>query len=395
MATYPLATLAPTIDSTGISSPPYNDIYLSLLASFRSIYGEDIYVEPDSQDGQWIAVLAQAIYESNQAAVACFLAFSPTYSQGAALSSLVKLNGITRNTATKSTAVGEVVGVAGTTINAGVVQDPDGNLWNLPNPTTIPISGSIFVTITAQKDGSLSAPIGTIVKIYNPQFGWQSFENTSAAVAGASVQTDSELRLRRELSTATPALSIKEAITGAIANVTGVIRSYVYENDTGSTDANGIPSHSLSAVVLGGSSTDIAEAIAKRKTPGAQTYGSTTVTVYDKYGLGTEINYFVLALTNIYFAVTIKALPGYVASTGVAIQQALTDFCNSLSIGEDVYLTQAQAIASLQGQAIGKTFYITEFKLGFSASPSGTSNLTIAFNAAANCANGNTGITVT
>lgn len=393
--TYPLATLAPTIDATGISSPSYNDIYQSLLASFKGIYGNDIYVEADSQDGQWIAVLAQAIYESNQAAVACFLAFSPTYSQGTALSSLVKLNGISRNIATNSAAVGTVTGQAGTVITGGVVQDANKNLWSLPSTVIIPVGGTVNVTVTAQQQGNIAAPIGTITTIYNPQLGWQSFSNTSAASPGAAVELDAQLRVRRAASTAAPALSIKGAITAAVANVSGITRSIVYENDTGSTDANGIPAHSICVVTLGGTSADIAAAIEKRKTPGAQTYGSTSVIVYDQHGLATTINFFILTIVPVYFAVTIKALSGYVASTGVAIQQALTDFVNGLGIGDDVYSTQAQAIAALQNTGLGKTFYLTDFRLGLAASPTGTSNLTIAFNAAASCAVGNVGITVT
>lgn len=396
MATsYPLATLAPTIDATGISAPSYNDVYQSLLASFKNIYGNDIYVEPDSQDGQWLAVLAQAIYESNQAAVTCFLAFSPTYSQGTHLSDLVRLNGISRNIATNSTALGTAVGVAGTIIVSGVVQDADGNLWNLPASVTIPLTGSIDVTVTAQAAGNLAAPIGSITKIYNPQLGWQSFSNTVEATVGAAVEQDATLRVRQGMSVATPALTIVEAISGAVANVSGVMRSFVYENDTGVTDANGIPAHSVSVVALGGNSADIAAAIAKRKTPGAQTYGSTTVVVYDRYGLATPINYFILALVPIYFSVTVKALAGWVATTPAEIKTALAAFVNSLKIGEDVYLSQSMASAGLIGTTLGSTFYISDFKLGTTPAPSGTSNLAILFNQAASADIENINITVT
>lgn len=392
---YPLATLAPTINSAGISAPLYEDVYLSLIASFKSIYGDDIYITPDSQDGQWLAVLAQAIHESNQSAITCFLAFSPTYAQGAPLSSLVKLNGIARKSSSHSTAQGTVTGTVGTIISGGIVQDADNKLWSLPSPVTIPVGGSLSLTVTAQKEGSISATIGSITKIFNPQYGWQTFTNTSAAVVGAAVETDAALRTRQGQSVAIPALTIKGAITAAVANVAGVTRYITYENDTGSTDTNGIPAHSLSVVVLGGVSTDIAAAIALRKTPGAQTYGSTSVTVYDRYGLASTMNYFIMALVPIYFAVTIKALPGYVATTGAAIQQALADFVNGLDIGEDVYIAQASGVASLITLGIGQTFYITDIRQGLAASPTGTTNLVIAFNAAASCAVGNVGMTVT
>ena len=395
MATYPLATLAPTIDLTGISTPSYNDIYQSLIASFQQVYGSGIYISVDSQDGQWLAILARAIYDTNQAAVAVFQAFSPTYAQGAGLASLVKINGLTIAVPTNSTAVGTAVGTAGTIISNGVVQDASNNLWNLPPSVTIPIGGSVAVTVTAQNKGSVMALAGTINKIYNPQYGWQTFVSTTDATIGNPSESDTTLRLRQSVSTALPSLGIRDSIYAAIGNVIGVTRWTVYENDTGSTDANGVPSHSISCIIAGGSTTDIANAIGGRKLPGGQTYGTTVTTYFDIYGLPTYINYFVLANIQVYFAVTIKALIGYVSTTGTSLIQALVNFVNGLSIGEDVYLSQSQAIASFIASPLGQTFYISDFRLGFAAAPVGTANLVINFNQAAVCAVANVTLTVT
>lgn len=385
----------PTITAAGISAPTYNDIYQYLIGRFQAIYGEDIYIEPDSQDGQWIAELALAIYNSNAVAVDVFNSFSPAYSQGAQLSALVQLNGIARKVPTRSTAVGQVGGVIGTVITGGVVADTGGNLWDLPASVTIGGSGLETVTVTAQTDGNLTAPIGTITRIYNPQLGWQTFTNTVAAVAGDPVETDAELRQRRAQSVATPSQSIKAGIYAAVANISGVQRLMVYENDTNATDGDGIPAHSICVVAEGGDSTEIATAINNRKSPGVQTYGGTTVSVTDRYGLVTEINFDSLAPTDVYFDITIKALPGYVSTIGDAMKTALADFVNALDIGEDVYVSQASAATSLSGTANGQTFYISDFKLGTSPSPVGTGNIAIAFNAAAICDTANIDITVT
>ena len=43
---------------------------------------------------------------------------------------------------------------------------------------------------------------------------------------------------RQSVSTAIPALSVLDAILGAIRNVIGVSRAWIYENDTGPDDAN-------------------------------------------------------------------------------------------------------------------------------------------------------------
>ena len=391
--TYPLATLGPTISSTGISAPLFNDIYNSLIATFQGIYGSDIYVDPDSQDGQWIAAIASAINDCNQAAISVFQSFSPSYSQGTNLSSLVKINGMQRLAPTNSQAVGNVGGTVGTVILNGVVKDVNGNMWGLPPSVTIGISGSTTVTVTAQAPGSIAAGIGQINTIYNPQSGWQTFTNTAAATVGNPLETDGALRIRQSNSTAIPARSIIDAIAANVANVPGVGRSYIYENATGATDSNGVPAHSIAPIVEGGSVTLIGQAIALEKPPGIQTYGTTQYISVDQVGLPTTINFFELMEVPIYYAVTIQPLNGYVSTTGVALMNALAAFTAALGIGEDVYASQASAVASLGG-SLGATFYISTFYLGTSASPTGTGNVTIAYNAAASCTAANIQLSV-
>lgn len=395
MSTYPLATLAPTVSNAGISAPQYADIYQSLIATFQNIYGSDIYIAPDSQDGQFLAVIAAAINDSNQAMIAVFQGYSPSYAQGVGLSNQVKLNGLIRSIATNSSAVGVVTGVVGTIITNGVVQDANSNLWNLPASVTIPVGGSITVTVTAQQAGAISATIGTINQIYNPQVGWQTFSNTSAAIVGQPTETDAELRIRQAGSVATPALAVRDAIYAAIGAVNGVNRFTVYENPTAATDANGVPAHAIACVVEGGSVADITAAIFKRKPPGIQTFGTTSYVQTSPLGLTSTINYFVLGEINIYFAVTIKALTGYVSTTTTEIINALVNYVKTLTVGESVYVSQVQAIASMIGLPEGQTFYITDFRLDTSASPTGTSNIPIAYNEGANCQASNITVTVT
>ena len=94
---YPLSTLGCTIRSVGISAPAYSDILASLTASAQSIFGSDIYLAPDSQDGELLAIFAKAIQDTNNATIAAYQAYSPTYAQGTGLSSVIKINGIARD----------------------------------------------------------------------------------------------------------------------------------------------------------------------------------------------------------------------------------------------------------------------------------------------------------
>src|SRR5260364_341470 len=72
----------------------------------------------------------------------------------------------------------------------------------------------------------------------------------------------------------------------------GVRRYSAYENDTDTTDGNGLPSHSIALVVEGGDAERIAQAIAAKKTPGAGTYGTTTTLIHDRYGIEHPIRFF-------------------------------------------------------------------------------------------------------
>ncbi len=55
-----MATLAPQITAAGITSPDYSDILAELQDGYYSIYGSDAVLTSDSQDGQLLAIFAQA-----------------------------------------------------------------------------------------------------------------------------------------------------------------------------------------------------------------------------------------------------------------------------------------------------------------------------------------------
>ena len=118
--------LSATVTAQGISAPDYQTILDTLTSYFRQIYGSDAYLEPDSKDGQMVALVALAVHDANNTAIEIYNSFSPTTAQAAALSSNVKINGITRKVATNSTADLLLTGTAGTTITNGSARDKNG-----------------------------------------------------------------------------------------------------------------------------------------------------------------------------------------------------------------------------------------------------------------------------
>jgi uncharacterized phage protein gp47/JayE len=390
-----ITTTAPTITAAGISAPSYGDVLAFLQAQYRSIYGADIYLEADSQDGQFLAVLAVAINDANAAAIAIYNSFSPSTGQGSALSSNVKINGIAREVPTYSTVDLLITGQAFATITNGVAVDANKARWSLPASVTIPSGGSITVTATCQTVGEVAAPSGTVTGIATPTLGWQSVTNASASVAGAPVESDASLRFRQSISTAIPSLTVMDGIVGAVAGVSGVTRYAAIENDTGSTDANGIPAHSISMIVEGGDSMAVATAIAAKKPPGTPTYGTTSETVIDTYGNVIPINFYRPTEVPIGSAITVKALPGYNSDIGAQIVAAVAAYINALLIGDDVILTRLYLPANLSGSANSLTFEITSLAIAATPTTPTSAGVVIAFNEVASCAISDIVLTVT
>lgn len=378
-------TLSAQVTAAGIVAPSFEDVLTGLRASFRAIYGNDAYIAPDSQDGQFIALIAAAIHDNNMAMVDVYNAFSPTYAQGAALSRQVKINGLSRLVPSYSTAVGNVVGTVGTTIAGGVVEDATGNRWNVPT-VTIPPAGQIALTVTAQQPGAIAAPAGTISKIVTPQLGWQSFTSTADAAPGAPVESDAALRQRQIVSTSLPAQTPLGALLGALRNLTGVTRAQVYENPTNTADANGLPAWSIACVVEGGAASDIAKTIGQKKTPGAATHGSATQTYTDpQTGIPYSIKYYPLSYSTIKTVVNIKALSGYSSTSVAAIKSAIVAYLNALAIGQQVQFSRLYAPAYLNGAAASATFEVIGLTIALGAGSAGTADITIPFNSAASC----------
>lgn len=400
MTTYPLPTLGPTITAAGITVPAYEDILASKQAQYRAIYGLDIDLASDTQDGQFLAIESQAIFDTNDAIVTVFNGFSPTNAQGANLSSLVKINGLQREAASFSTTPLDIVGQAGTIIVSGIVVDDFGNQWTLPPNVVIPDGGAITETGTCAVPGAILPQPGTITGIVTIQPGWQTVNNPSDATLGAPVETDATLRQRQTVSTSQPAQTPLQSILAAVANIPGVERYAIYQNDTNTTDANTLPPHSISIIDGGGDVVDVATAIASKKSPGTATYGTTSEIVIDPSGVPNTIRFYVLDTLTAYFILGVHPLSGYLATTGQLAINAVAAALSTLLIGETAYVNKLFAPANLSGDAalsvaggltqqqldvLSLTYNVTYIYLGTAPAPGSQVDIVVAFNQQANC----------
>lgn len=336
-----MAYFAPYIDTSGLHIPGYTDIVDDLVSEAKRIFGDDIYLENDSMDYEYISVIALKMYDTLSSVMYAYNSRSPVTAVGSGLDTVVKINGLKRKSASYSTCVVTITGTPQTVIKAGEVQDIAGNNWKLPENITIPASGELDTTAVCTTIGAITALIGDINKIATPQLGWMSVTNKVKAVEGQPVETDAELRERQAASTALPSQTLLEGTIAGIIAVEGVTRQRIYENDTNDnsiTDNNpyGLPAHSITAVVEGGTDENVAEQIYLRKGIGCYTNGTTEVEVINKYDITTPIRFYRPTYIPIYVTVNIKKYTGYTDNIPNIIKNNIIDYLNSLNIGDDL-----------------------------------------------------------
>ena len=388
--------LSATVNAQGISAPDYQTILSTITGYFQQIYGTDAYIDPDSKDGQMISLYALGIHDANNTAIQVYNSFSPSTAMSDALTRNVKINGIGRNGETRSVVDLVCIDTAGQTITNGSVRDANNIIWNLPTSVTIQPGGQVTVTAMCATAGAVAAMPGTINQINTPTRGWTSVTNPSAATVGTAVEQDSALRIRQSQSVALPSLTPFAALDGAIANVAGVTRHKLYENDTGSQDANGLPPHSVAAIVDGGDVTTVAQTIVGKKGQGVSTFGSTSVVVPDYWGNPHTIYFSRPSPVPVFVAITLKVFTGYTTQVGNDIKTAIVGYINSLSIGDDVLLSRVYSPANLGVMSGGESRYydINSLQIGRSAAGVAAANIVTAYNEAVTCSVDNIVITV-
>lgn len=323
-----------TIDQTGAHRPDFATILSYFTSGYATIYGSDIELGSDTEDGELLGLFATAVDDCNQEAISAYSAYSPATAQGSGLASNVKINGLKKFVPSNSTIPVSVGGTANLTILNGLMNDDAGNQWTLPSSVTIPSVGAITVTATCLTPGAIQLASASPLTPVNPTRGWQTVTAVADATPGAPAELDAQLRIRQSLSTALPSSTMLDGIQAAILSVPGVVTASfrLYENDGDALDVNGVPGHSIAAVVEGGDATAIAEAIQGSKFA-AGTFGTTSETIIDAIGVSHVINFFFLAKPPITWVVNLTPGPQFSTNTIALIQASMAGWTNQVGRG--------------------------------------------------------------
>ena len=153
---------------------------------------------------------------------------------------------------------------------------------NLPDDFII-YSGK-SATFTADSVGVQTCEVGELDNIPTTVQGWDMVRNYVAGVPGTSIETDAELRIRRDQAVrAIKSTGTDPAIEAHLQNdVTGVTAARVFSNRTMLEDSDGRPPKSFEALVVGGTDHDVAMCIWKNMPSGIQPYGNTSEIIIDE-----------------------------------------------------------------------------------------------------------------
>lgn len=181
-----------------------------------------------------------------------------------------------------------------------------------------------------------------------------------------------------------------DGIVGAIADIDGVTQIAAYENTGDAEDENGVPGHTISMVVEGGDVDLIAQAIAVNKGPGVRTWGDTSATVVDGYGIPRPISFYRPAITQIKATIQLRPFDGFTSVTQAAIRDAVVAAISALRAGDDVILSRLYGPAN----SAGSTYNITSILIGRLGDPVLANDIPIAFFENARAVAGNIAIQV-
>lgn len=346
--------MADYLDATGLHIDSLEDRKAAVKALIRALIAPNLDLSPDQPSGQLVEIFCERTQSSLELLREVFSSWDPDNASGWALTALSLITGVQRRAATFGTVTLTVNLDGGTTLPAGSVASVSGdatNRWVTDADVVAPAgpAANYPCPATCEDTGPIQALAGTITVIATPVAGWNSVTNALDAAEGLAEETDTELRLRRELELALGGSTTVDAIRAELLELDGMIEVFVNENDL-DVAAGGIAAHSFEAIIWDGAvpavaDADIAEVIFETKAAGIRTSGSTAVNHTDEQGNSHRIRFTRAVEARVVVEVTIPAAnrgPDYPGNP--AVQTAVETWAAAFfSVGTDVYRSEVSA----------------------------------------------------
>lgn len=237
--------------------------------------------------------------------------------------------------------------------------------------TTPGVPGASAV-IEAEDIGETSAPSGSLTVIENPISGLDSVVNQEDATIGRSIESDADLKQRREDSLQRAGAGTLGAIVSILADLDGVTAVVGFENIT-FLELGGLPPKSFEIVIDGSDDQTVAETIWPNKPAGIEPFGDLSIPIIDSQGFPKNVSFSRPTDVDIFIEVDLTTDSNF-PSNGLVIAEAnILAFGNGLGIGADIVVIP-QLVCALNGIS-GITNI--DIRIGKAASPTQSNNIAI------------------
>lgn len=252
--------MANSLTSSGLTTSTQAELLAFYTAAMQRIYGADINLQSNTPDGQLLNLFIQTALDVQDLLTQIYNSFDPDNAIGNVLDQRVAINGIQRQagtyTITNITLITSqslnLFGLDQSTNAIYTVSDSAGNQWELITTVLGLTAGTNSLPFRAATPGAVQTIPNTITVPVSIVIGVTSINNpTIYTTLGINEESDAALKLRRQISVSLSSQGYLQGLLAALENINGVTSAFVYENITSSIDANGVPGHSLWAIVGG------------------------------------------------------------------------------------------------------------------------------------------------
>lgn len=380
------------LTADGFFTPTVNEVIDGMSVALRAVFGASLRLGNTTIFGQIVAILAEQLRLLWETSQSVYSSQDPDAAAGAALDAVSALTGTLRPGAQASLVVLTCAGVPATLIPTGSVASTAsthkkfgttadviiatlatwagsttygvgarvtnasrayectsagtsaGSGGPTSTATSIVDSGAIWQYI-GEGVGAVDAdaqslelgPIaGTALDISVREtaiVGWSSVLNLADALPGRAIATDSELRLLREAELAGGGASTPDALRSVLLELTGgnVESVSVFYNVTDTTDVDGVPPHSVEALVqlpVGASNDQLVfDTLFENVAAGIRTHGTSVGASLDSEGTSHVMKFTRPEEKTIYVDITLIVDPLAYPSDGDAqVKQAIADY---------------------------------------------------------------------
>ena len=358
------------ITSTGWVSKSLDEIRTDLETDIRATLGSTIDLTANSALGQIVGIFAERLFELWNLGQANYTSASPDGAANAQLDDISSITGTVRKPATRSKVLVLCSGTPATAIAAGkqVSVTGVGTKFRATVGGSIGGGGTVTLEFESVDTGPKLAFAGTLTTIETPVAGWASATNVADQfIVGTDIESDPQLRLRREQSLRAQGGGATEAVRAGVFEVPNVTAVFVFENETDFTNADGLPPHSFECVVYGGVDQEIANKIFLKKPVGQPTHGTEVDSVVDTQGVSHVIKWSRPSVLNGYVTVSIICNADAPVNVADLVKAAIVAYGDLNYTVGSAFIAQA-LVPSIFGATVGVLDVSVPF-IGLSASP--------------------------